>query len=32
MLRKLTDRYARAVFADLDELAKADRTGMRSAG
>ncbi len=29
MLRKLTDRYARGVFSDLDDLAKADRTGMR---
>ena len=29
LLRKLSDRYAHAVFSDLDALAKADRTGMR---
>lgn len=29
VLRKLTDRYARAVLSDLDQLARSDRTGMR---
>ena len=29
MLSRLKDRYAHAVFSDLDQLAKADRTGMR---
>ena len=28
-LDKLTDRYARAVFADLEQLAQTDRTGLR---
>ena len=29
VLSKVTDRYARKVFADLDQLARADRTGLR---
>ena len=29
LIRKLHDRYAQKVFADLDQLAKADRTGLR---
>jgi hypothetical protein len=28
-IEKLTDRYARAVLADLDQLAQSDRTGLR---
>jgi hypothetical protein len=28
-IKKLTDRYARAVLADLDQLAQSDRTGLR---
>ncbi len=28
-LKTVTDRYARAVFADLDQLARTDRTGAR---
>jgi hypothetical protein len=29
LIRRLQDRYALKVFSDLDQLAKADRTGMR---
>ena len=29
VIRQVSDRYARTVFTDLDQLAKADRTGMR---
>lgn len=29
VLSKVNDRYARKVFADLDQLARADRTGLR---
>jgi len=29
IIQKLNDRYARKVFSDLDQLAKADRTGLR---
>ncbi len=29
LINRVHDRYARKVFSDLDQLAKADRTGMR---
>ena len=29
LIHKLNDRYAQKVFSDLDQLAKADRTGLR---
>jgi hypothetical protein len=29
IIRRLDDRYARKVFSDLDQLAKADRSGLR---
>jgi hypothetical protein len=29
LIHRLSDRYARKVFSDLDQLAKADRTGLR---
>jgi Helicase HerA, central domain len=29
VIRQVSDRYARAVFTDLDQLAHSDRTGMR---